>query len=81
MIASYNVTPHRAGPYFNKLECFCFTERVIGPGETKTLPVVFFVDPYMDEKPLMDDVHTITLSYTFFETQDFPGASNGASLD
>ncbi|MCI4644253.1 MAG: cytochrome c oxidase assembly protein [Hyphomonadaceae bacterium] len=81
VIASYNVTPHRAGPYFNKLECFCFEERVIGPGETKTLPVVFFVDPYMDEKPLMDDVRTITLSYTFFEAADWPGASNGASLD
>lgn len=81
VIASYNVTPHRAGPYFNKLECFCFTERVLQPGETKTLPVVFFVDPYMDEKPLMDDVRTITLSYTFFEASDWPGASNGASLD
>ena len=81
VIASYNVTPHRAGPYFNKLECFCFTERVIGAGETKTLPVVFFVDPYMAEKPLMDDVRTITLSYTFFETENWPGASNGASLD
>lgn len=81
VIASYNVTPHKAGPYFNKLECFCFEERIIGPGETKTLPVVFFVSPDMADKRLLDDVTSITLSYTFFDTERWQGATNVASLD
>lgn len=81
MIASYNVTPHKAGLYFNKLECFCFEERIIKAGETKKLPVVFFVDPAMDEERNVQDVRTITLSYTFFQTDAFPGAAKSASLD
>ena len=80
-IASYNVTPHKAGPYFSKLECFCFEERVIQAGETKSLPVVFFIDPAMDEKRLMEDVRTITLSYTFFPASEWAGASNDTNLD
>ena len=81
VIASYNVTPHKAGPYFNKLECFCFEERVFQPGETKKLPVVFFVAPELDEKRLLNDVRTITLSYTFFPTSEWQGASNGFNLN
>ncbi len=81
VIASYNVTPHKAGLYFNKIECFCFEERIIKAGETKKLPVVFFVDPSMDEERNLDDVRTITLSYTFFQTDAFPGAAKSASLD
>jgi cytochrome c oxidase assembly protein subunit 11 len=81
LIASYNVTPHKAGPYFNKLECFCFEERVFGPGETKKLPVVFFVAPELDDKRLLEDVNTITLSYTFFRYEDWQGATKAASLD
>lgn len=81
VIASYNVTPHKAGSYFNKLECFCFEERIIGAGETKQLPVVFFISPDLDEYRLLDDVNTITLSYTFFQTESWQGASNSASLD
>lgn len=77
VIASYNVTPHAAGPYFNKLECFCFEERVIGPGETKRLPVVFFISPDMDERRLLDNVTDITLSYTFFQMNDWNGPTNG----
>lgn len=81
VIASYNVTPHKTGRFFNKIECFCFEERVVKAGETKKLPVVFFVDPAMDEERNLDDVRTITLSYTFFQTRDFPGAANTAALD
>ncbi|MEO0465185.1 MAG: cytochrome c oxidase assembly protein [Pseudomonadota bacterium] len=81
VIASYNVTPHKAGPFFNKLECFCFEERLFLPGETKKLPVVFFIAPELDEKRLLDDVRTITLSYTFFPITEWQGASNSVSLD
>lgn len=81
VIASYNVTPHKAGRFFNKLECFCFEERVIKAGETKKLPVVFFIDPELTAERNMDDVRTITLSYTYFQTDAFPGAANTASLD
>ena len=80
VIASYNVTPHSAGRYFNKLECFCFEERILKAGERKTLPVVFFVSPDMDEDGLMDSVSTITLSYTFYQTGDFEGATKSAAL-
>lgn len=81
VIASYNVTPHKAGRFFTKLECFCFEERVIAAGETKKLPVVYFVSPDMDEERGMNDVRTITLSYTFFQTDKFNGATNTAALD
>lgn len=80
LIASYNVTPHKSGRFFNKIECFCFEERIIKAGETKKLPVVFFVDPSMDEERGLDDVRTITLSYTFFQTDEFPGAAKTAAL-
>ncbi|MEM8615546.1 MAG: cytochrome c oxidase assembly protein [Pseudomonadota bacterium] len=81
VIASYNVTPHKSGRFFNKLECFCFEERIIKAGETKKLPVVFFVDPWLAEEDNMDDVRTITLSYTFFQTDDFQGAAKTASVE
>ena len=81
VIASYNVTPHRAGPYFNKLECFCFEERVFQPGETKKLPVVFFVDPGLDDRRLNRDIQTITLSYTFFRMEDWKGDVQQAALN
>ena len=78
VIASYNVTPHKAGRFFSKLECFCFEERIIEAGETMTLPVVFFIDPAMNEDRLMQSVSTITLSYTFYSMDDapFPGATS-----
>lgn len=80
-IAGYNVAPHKTGPYFNKLECFCFDERVFPPGETKKLPVVFFVSPDMEGETLLEDVTTITLSYTFYPVDEFEGAAKTASLN
>ncbi|MEL7109986.1 MAG: cytochrome c oxidase assembly protein [Pseudomonadota bacterium] len=81
VIASYNVTPHKAGRFFAKLECFCFEERIIKAGETKKLPVIFFVDPAMEDESNANDIRTITLSYTFFNTNEFKGATNTASLN
>ncbi|MDX1292864.1 MAG: cytochrome c oxidase assembly protein [Hyphomonas sp.] len=73
VIASYNVTPHYAGPYFNKLECFCFEERVIAPGETKKLPIVYFVSADMLDDRVAKSLETITLSYTFFDSSSYSG--------
>ncbi len=65
--AAYNVTPYSAGAFFEKIECFCFTEQVLAPGERVQMPVSFFVDPEIVNDRDGKYVHTITLSYTFYE--------------
>jgi cytochrome c oxidase assembly protein subunit 11 len=68
-IASYNVMPDQAGLYFIKVECFCFTEQVLQPGERIVMPVSFFVDPDIVNSPEAREIKEITLSYTFHETE------------
>lgn len=65
--AAYNVAPYAAGSFFNKIACFCFTEQVLQPGERVEMPVTFFVDPEIVDDSEAKYVHTITLSYTFYE--------------
>jgi cytochrome c oxidase assembly protein subunit 11 len=64
--ATYNVTPFAVGTYFNKIQCFCFEKQHLGPHETATMPVSFFIDPAMLDDPEARDVQNITLSYSFF---------------
>lgn len=67
-VAVYNVTPPKVGKYFHKIACFCFGEQTLNPGETASYPVVFFIDPRLDQDPNMQDLTNITLSYTYFQT-------------
>ena len=67
--ASFNVEPEQAGPYFNKIQCFCVTEQTLQPGQEVTMPVLYYVDPKALDDPNMDSVEQITLSYTFHRTK------------
>ncbi|KAK9811383.1 hypothetical protein WJX72_002970 [[Myrmecia] bisecta] len=66
-VSTYNVAPQQAGVYFNKIQCFCFEEQKLRPGEKIDMPVFFYVDPEFATDPRMKDVRHLTLSYTFFK--------------
>ena len=68
--AAYNVSPPTVGAYFSKINCFCFTEQRMKPGETRDMTVVFYVDPTIVKDRDQDTLNTITLSYTFYRTRD-----------
>jgi cytochrome c oxidase assembly protein subunit 11 len=68
--AAYNVAPLTVGAYFQKINCFCFTEQTMAPGETRQMPVVFYVDAALAKDSDNDGLSTITLSYTFYPVRD-----------
>jgi len=67
--STFNVTPLKIGGYFVKIDCFCFTEQVLQPGESVDMPVTFYIDPGIRDDSQTEEVEGITLSYTFFETE------------
>lgn len=74
-MATYSVLPPKAAQYFNKIQCFCFEEQRLGPGETVDMPVYFYLDPEFSLDPMMDSVQDVILGYTFFESK----SSNSSS--
>ena len=75
-VATYNVSPEKAAKYFHKTACFCFNEQTLAPGQTASFPLSYWVDPAIRTDPDTRDVHSITLSYTFFRSLD-DAARNG----
>ena len=68
--AAYNVAPGTTGAYFQKINCFCFTEQRLGAGERREMPVVFYIDPALAKDSELDDLNTITLSYSFYAVRE-----------
>jgi cytochrome c oxidase assembly protein subunit 11 len=79
--ATFNVTPFKAAPYFFKIECFCFTEEKLGPGESARMPLEIFIDEQMLDEPDTREIRQITLSYTFYEQQDLSPEEVAAARD
>lgn len=80
-VATYNVFPPKAGVYFNKIQCFCFEEQRLRPGDEIDMPVFFFIDKEILEDPAMHHVNHITLSYTFFKTGEDGPSEESDDID